>query len=46
VRVLLPTEGFTPGRLEHPAQDELRLPIRRRRRQRRSDSKRACRNKK
>jgi predicted nucleic acid-binding protein len=26
VRVLLLTEGFTPGRLETPAQDELRLP--------------------
>lgn len=26
VRVLLLTEGFTPGRLEAPAQDELRLP--------------------
>jgi predicted nucleic acid-binding protein len=26
VRVLLLTEGFTPGRLENPAQDELRLP--------------------
>jgi predicted nucleic acid-binding protein len=26
VRVLLLTEGFTPGRLEQPAQDELRLP--------------------
>lgn len=26
VRVLLLTEGFTPGRLEIPAQDELRLP--------------------
>ena len=26
VRILLLTEGFTPGRLENPAQDELRLP--------------------
>jgi len=26
VRVLLLAEGFTPGRLETPAQDELRLP--------------------
>jgi predicted nucleic acid-binding protein len=26
VRVLLLTEGFTPGRIEQPAQDELRLP--------------------
>ena len=26
VRVLLLNEGFTPGRLETPAQDELRLP--------------------
>jgi predicted nucleic acid-binding protein len=26
VHVLLLTEGFTPGRLENPAQDELRLP--------------------
>jgi hypothetical protein len=26
VRVLLLTEGFTPGRLEQPAQDEFRLP--------------------
>lgn len=26
VRVLLLTEGFTPGRLETPAQDEFRLP--------------------
>ena len=26
VRVLLLTEGFTPGRLENPAQDELPLP--------------------
>lgn len=26
VRVLLLTEGFTPGRLETPEQDELRLP--------------------
>jgi len=26
VRVLLLTEGFTPGRLENPAQDEFRLP--------------------
>ena len=26
VRVLMMTEGFTPGRLENPAQDELRLP--------------------
>lgn len=26
VRVLLLTEGFTPGRLENPAQEELRLP--------------------
>jgi predicted nucleic acid-binding protein len=26
LRVLLLTEGFTPGRLETPAQDELRLP--------------------
>jgi len=26
IRVLLLTEGFTPGRLEQPAQDEFRLP--------------------
>ena len=26
LRVLLLTEGFTPGRLETPAQEELRLP--------------------